>query len=81
MSHTQSKSSVRQPPHSPAGMSANANIKFKICFLKTDNTQCQCGHNETGRLRHSTGDVSNALLLESHLARGVKDYKDAWKLI
>jgi len=61
-------------------MSANANIKFNL-LLKTNNTQCWCGHNETGRLIHSTGDVSNALLLESHLARGVKDYKDAWKLI
>lgn len=34
MSHTQSKSNVRQSPHSPVGRSANANIKFKICFQK-----------------------------------------------
>ena len=30
---------------------------------------------------HSNGNINNAPLLESHLASGVKDYKDAWKLI
>ena len=29
----------------------------------------------------SNGNINNTPLLESHLAGGVKDYKDAWKLI
>ena len=29
----------------------------------------------------SNGNINNTPLLESHLSGGVKDYKDAWKLI
>lgn len=50
-------------------------------FLKNGNTQCQCGRHKTGSLIHSNGNGNNALLLESHLASGVRDHKDAWKLI
>lgn len=76
MSDTWSKSGVKQPPHNPVGMSANANIKFKNLFSKNDNTQYQCGHNKTGSLIHS-GQLNNTSLLESHLASGVIESENA----